>query len=481
MFRKLINSSSSDDREKLPDIQMSPREEKLKSLEELLISTKFDLDKLQRKYEKVEGNESRIFELEERFKKLETAFDEANESNESKKLTFEAKLAYLGLKTKIQQKLIFNLQQENEYRRTDIQILPILEEKQWQLLPYFNIPISCGTCHIVDSKLILIGGKDKSANEVRIYNFESKTWEYTKITDFPRFKHTSVFINDFIYIYGGKNDENKTCGNCLKLNLKNWKLSEITIQKFHPNPLHSHTAIVKDKKMIIFGGVMIISSSYFKTKEEKSTNQILEFCSEKSEWNIVDAVGDTPKPIKNHSAVFSSEHDLMVIFGGQVWNDKNSDYICSNTVYEFNFRTFSWKKPNTIGFEPSPRFGHSSFISGDVMFIIGGNEMGKTMKNDLFQFDIENNFWNEIKLPMSPSPRQFCCSTYYNEFFYWIGGSEHEKTVSDGYSFHAVVNEQEVDIPNVKESKKIIALRQESKKLKEDLKNMEEVYMSTLK
>ncbi|XP_031570757.1 kelch domain-containing protein 3-like [Actinia tenebrosa] len=68
-----------------------------------------------------------------------------------------------------------------------------------------------------------------------------------------------------------------------------------------------------------------------------------------------------------HSAAVIN--DVAYIFGGR--NDK---YGACNTLYCFDTRTLTWSKPQTYGYPPAARDGHTACVIEQKMYIFGGYE-----------------------------------------------------------------------------------------------------------
>jgi len=86
----------------------------------------------------------------------------------------------------------------------------------------------------------------------------------------------------------------------------------------------------------------------------------------------------------------------VILFGG-----KSNRY--SNTTFVFSSDTLKWKKIETKGSTPSPRYGHSAVIYNNKMYVFGGydNEGGKC--NDLYVLSLDTKEWAMVKMSGAPN------------------------------------------------------------------------------
>jgi N-acetylneuraminic acid mutarotase len=98
----------------------------------------------------------------------------------------------------------------------------------------------------------------------------------------------------------------------------------------------------------------------------------------------------------------------------------------TNELIAFNLTTGKWLDPYTLttnGKPPSGRHFHSSILRGDKIFIFGGKSNQYT--NDMFEYDIENNQWNEIKQGGEVPSKRYGHSSVYDkekDLMYLFGG-----------------------------------------------------------
>ena len=120
-----------------------------------------------------------------------------------------------------------------------------------------------------------------------------------------------------------------------------------------PSPRHSHSAIVYNDSMFVFGGY---DGSY--------RSDFHEFDFVHCSWRPVLANGRTPRA--RYRATACVHEDMMILFGGHDGTRHLSD------VHTFDFLTQSWSLLMTDGVPPLPRDSHVSVVYKHSMYVFGG-------------------------------------------------------------------------------------------------------------
>lgn len=106
-------------------------------------------------------------------------------------------------------------------------------------------------------------------------------------------------------------------------------------------------------------------------------------------WTTLATAGPSPPGRTQHTAIYDSRRDRMVVFGG------NSPAL-SNDVWVLSLSgTPTWARLTPAGTPPSPRFGHSAIYDPvrDRMVVFGGYD-GQTL-NDTWELSLgENPAWS---------------------------------------------------------------------------------------
>ena len=188
-----------------------------------------------------------------------------------------------------------------------------------------------------------------------------------------------------------------------------------------------HTAIYnpKKKEMIVFGGRSLEEPCQF-------YNDLFTFDVVKRRWKRIyqntqvaeddyenDELSNVPCGRSGHSAVYDTQHNRMIIFGGfskKERSNRNSDdnveestsnyrYIYYNDVYSLDLDTYEWYRLYTIPMThqddeekqlPSGRERHTACIHKNEMFVFGGWTFGgiSTKSNEfLYKLNLETNEW----------------------------------------------------------------------------------------
>ena len=132
-------------------------------------------------------------------------------------------------------------------------------------------------------------------------------------------------------------------------------------------------------------------------------------------------VTDTPFDMSGFT-VELYEHKLY-LFGGC---DHNGE--ASPDLWMYNLMTKTWTK-DKIPMEP--RYGHSSVVYGDSMYVFGGRRK-KTCFNDLWRYSFLTGMWEPITIRGAPSPRYRHSACVQGCQMYVYGG-EYTDTYDDVY------------------------------------------------
>jgi N-acetylneuraminic acid mutarotase len=102
---------------------------------------------------------------------------------------------------------------------------------------------------------------------------------------------------------------------------------------------------------------------------------------------------DVPPGRYGHTATMSG--DYMYVFGGQ------GRYGAMNDLWVFDFVRATWSPLDAIGEAPRERFGHCACVSENVLFIFGGKDARPGLNvesfEDLYGFDIAEREWLHIE------------------------------------------------------------------------------------
>ena len=195
------------------------------------------------------------------------------------------------------------------------------------------------------------------------------TWTQVTTSASPRFParygHSSIVMGDAIYVVGG-NDGTNTLNDVWKstdgTTWTNVTQSTATNQKFTPRFEHSSVVIVEGphKGMYVIGGQSVSGSASYLNDVWKSTDGAI--------WTQVTGTAQFSKRA-NHSsvAISSGPHQGMYVIGGI---DASTGFL--DDVWKSTDGGQTWAKTTSNMKKFNQRVGHSSFVIGNTIYIIGG-------------------------------------------------------------------------------------------------------------
>jgi N-acetylneuraminic acid mutarotase len=152
----------------------------------------------------------------------------------------------------------------------------------------------------------------------------------------------------------------------------------------------------ENRYLFIFGGLKEFGDDEHNILE--FSNELLLFNISKMRWNKdpIETKGIAPQKRNLHTCVVYK--DNLIIFGG-----KSNGYLNDIHLYSISFSFFfkflsannKWQELETTGDIPSPRYGHTSVIFGDSMFVFGGYDNNSSSCNDLFELNLSK--YNNVK------------------------------------------------------------------------------------
>jgi len=171
-----------------------------------------------------------------------------------------------------------------------------------------------------------------------------------------------------------------------------------------PSARHSHTAVVHNGSMFIYGGIGTGSNTL---------GSIFKYDFERNTWEeIVPKGGEKPEERWGHTAIMNEATNSMIIFGGygnQFYND----------LFEFRFETQMWHKLPSYGKKPLPRQFHSAVLRDKKMYVTGGFAV-KNNHNELYQYNLETCTWTMLCPP--PVALRGHTAVHYDKDMIMFGG-----------------------------------------------------------
>ncbi len=133
-------------------------------------------------------------------------------------------------------------------------------------------------------------------------------------------------------------------------------------------------------------------------------------------------------------AVYDTDQDRMIIFGGRFRAVSNGAYRNFNDVWALDLKTMKWKELKTTGAVPTARSNPAGAYNKltKEMIVFGGNSSTSGLSfrphNDVWAFHLEKNVWRQVSSRgTKPTARLFHAATVDNKnnrlFVYGGGGA----------------------------------------------------------
>ena len=238
----------------------------------------------------------------------------------------------------------------------------------------------------------------------------TKYWCEYRIKHPPvrRTNHVGFLYNDYYYIFGGRDINNRKMNDMyrLQLDLKDSEPEWELIDNYgdYPKPVAEHKGVLYNSSFYVFGGV---------NQSEEVSNTLYIYSIEDEQWTKRENDENEVPPRAGHS--MSLVGNKIVIFGGF---DKG---IFSNKIYIYDINANSWdnnlkgENDNAIleegggverqsiseinQFMPDPRINHSqTTINGTTIVIYGGVDKDGRYFDDMWTFTLMDRLWQRIEI-----------------------------------------------------------------------------------
>eukprot|EP00026_Physarum_polycephalum_P007931 Phypoly_transcript_08003.p1 GENE.Phypoly_transcript_08003~~Phypoly_transcript_08003.p1 ORF type:complete len:508 (+),score=102.00 Phypoly_transcript_08003:88-1524(+) len=236
-------------------------------------------------------------------------------------------------------------------------------------------PLQFHTCVVYYSDLFIFGGKsNKYLNDCYRINVDTRKFDKIEAkgsAPSPRYGHSAVLSKGKMYIFGGYDNSALTCNDLFAFTLETNTWEKIQAQGAIPPSRFMHTAVLHDKifgkSMYIFGGQGDSAALY---------NDAYQFDFDQATWTKLKAKGKIPAPRSGHSTVAAPTG--MYLFGGydKAKNKFYSDLAFMDFATKEWFATpiagLQDAKDKKGGF--APRYNHSCVWDSatNSMIISGG-------------------------------------------------------------------------------------------------------------
>jgi N-acetylneuraminic acid mutarotase len=225
-------------------------------------------------------------------------------------------------------------------------------------------------------------------------------------------------INGKIYIFGGANIETGPAASYLnkfyEYDIISDTWQEITTDTGRPGPRAWHTSVTIDNKIYIWGGKL---SAQIPTPIDESYDNLYVYNPATKIWNEI-INNDPGKPLARHFHAATSYNNKMYIFGGSA-SDK------SLYIYDISTNTWSNISP-VISKSPEELEGSQMLVSNKKLYIFGGaTGVANPVDSNIYVFNLTSNTWEEPITNITLTnlvPRAWHTFIQHNELIYIFGG-----------------------------------------------------------
>ncbi|XP_064142387.1 kelch domain-containing protein 3 isoform X2 [Loxodonta africana] len=253
--------------------------------------------------------------------------------------------------------------------------------------------------------------------DVHIFNAVSLRWTklppvrpatrgQAPVVPYMRYGHSTVLIDDTVFLWGGRNDTEGACNVLYAFDVNTHKWSTPRVSGTVPGARDGHSACVLGKTMYIFGGYEQLADCFSNDIHKLETNTMT--------WTLVCTKGNPARWRDFHSATMLGSH--MYVFGGRA--DRFGPFHSNNEIYCNRIRVFDTRTEAWLDCPPTPvlpegRRSHSAFGYNGELYIFGGyNARLNRHFHDLWKFNPVSFTWKKIE-PKGKGPcprrRQCCC------------------------------------------------------------------------
>jgi N-acetylneuraminic acid mutarotase len=290
--------------------------------------------------------------------------------------------------------------------------------------PDIPCPRSLHSCVGFETNIYIFGGYDgmQRKNDFYFYNIDKNRWKEIKTHDMPpspRDRHVAVVHSRSIFIFGGYDGFNRV-NDFYEYNIdyNSWQEVLHNDGEVPPTPRHSHSSVVYEDSMYIFGGY----DGHYK-------NDFHRFNFITNTWtNIKDSRGHEPTP--RYRTACTVINDGLYLFGGHDGAKQLNDF------FTFNFKTQEWSQINyERASEPSPRDSHILLSFENSILLFGGSS--GNARSDFFEYRIEEGRWHNYEHAKGTRPScRFChVGIVIKKRLYVFGGYDGENRLNDFHYF----------------------------------------------
>ncbi|KAJ5080386.1 kelch domain-containing protein [Anaeramoeba ignava] len=127
-----------------------------------------------------------------------------------------------------------------------------------------------------------------------------------------------------------------------------------------------------------------------------------------------------------------SDSEILVMYG---W----SGYRCNSDIHILNIESRSWKRLETTGKVPCPRYGMTTLFNKGKIYVFGGYNLNSYL-DDFFELDLKTYNWKS--LPQEPKGRHSHVAFFHNDEMIIFGGRLNHDGVRTNDMWYYTLNEK---------------------------------------
>uniref|UniRef100_H2YSI8 CUB domain-containing protein n=1 Tax=Ciona savignyi TaxID=51511 RepID=H2YSI8_CIOSA len=249
-------------------------------------------------------------------------------------------------------------------------------------------------------------GKDCSITLPNSKGFWSVS-NFNPISISPRASYAAALIGNLLWVYGGMEFGSSRNQDLLVFNISSqiWKPVSNAGSNLYPQSRYGHTMIAHNNSLYIFGGKL--------TQNENSVDHLWEFNILTSSWTKINystdfsqvTNGTSGLELSGHSANlvhFNNDTEIMVVMFGY-----HPLISYSPFVYEYNFITKTWIRPQTSSAGLIQLYGHTTVQdeSTNVIYIHGGaKNVGNSLEisSSTYSYNPQTRCFTQLKNSKQP-------------------------------------------------------------------------------
>ena len=256
----------------------------------------------------------------------------------------------------------------------------------------------------------------------------------------PLCRHSAVYLDNYIVIFGGINKNDKPLSARLiwmyNLYTEEWRKHVIPDTSAAPEPFSRAVATVIHGTIYTFGGIKV--DVYKKTNELWTLTRAKPGC---FTWSFIEpqCKEESPSPRSSHTGWEYAGN--LWIFGGAGPSPKDylndhgatagiSVFTMNNQLLYYNPNSEKWINPQCFGAIPSPRSGHACATIKDKVWLFGGHDHNFAALGDIFELTMLSLTWTQIQTCTPwPQAREFCSLTAITDNQLVLHGGEDDENL----------------------------------------------------